>query len=117
MSDEPDDEMRSSADRAATAVLIALQIIGSLFAVAVTFLGGMSVGPCVETCDYDLKWFAFALTPVVALAALVAVVVAVVVLRMLRPNRLAWWIPALGIALVGCALTVSLISADVAMRV
>jgi len=109
--------MKSGADFAATTVLLVLQALVSLFAVAVTFLDGLSVGPCVSTCDYDLKWFAFALTPIVALTALVIVVGGLGVLRFRRSRRLRWWIPAVGLVVVVLALLASLNLADFAMRV
>jgi hypothetical protein len=110
-------EMKSGADFAATTVLLVLQALVSLFAVAVTFLDGLSVGPCVSTCDYDLKWFAFALTPVVALTAFVVVIVGLGVLRFRRSHLLTWWIPAAGLVVVMVALFISRNAADIAMRV
>ena len=109
--------MRAGADGAATFVLFFVQAFVSLAASATTFLDGMSVGPCVTTCDYDLKWFAFSFTPIVALSTFVVAVVANIVLRIARPGRLTWWIPAVGIAVVLTALFVSLRAADVAMAV
>ena len=110
-------EMRAGANGAATFVLFFVQALVSLAASAVTFFDGMSVGPCVTTCDYDLKWFAFAFTPTVALWMFVVAVVANIVLRIARPGRLTWWIPAVGIVVGLTALLVSLRAADIAMAV
>ena len=110
-------EPKSGADFATTTVLLVLQALVSLFAVAVTFLDGLSVGPCVSTCEYDLKWFAFALTPIVALTAFVVVVVGLGVLRFRRSRLLTWWIPTAGLAAVVTALFISRYSAEIAMRV